>query len=55
MGFPFSVDIRRAREELGYRRVVSIDEGIRLLGRGRGLAPQAPRAARRLPDLRSKS
>ena len=32
MGFPFSVDTRRAREDLGYRPVVSVDEGLRQLG-----------------------
>lgn len=55
MGFPFRIDIRRAREELGYRPVVSIDEGLRLLGAARGLEPQVDRAGRRPPDSRSQA
>ena len=34
MGFPFTLDITRARQALGYRPVVSIEDGMRRLERG---------------------
>ncbi|MFM2400382.1 MAG: hypothetical protein RL341_2539, partial [Pseudomonadota bacterium] len=38
MGYPFSINALRARQELGYRPVVSVDEGLNWLTRG-GSAP----------------